>query len=131
MIAGLRPTGGTSTYDTRNLSASMTTAKGTVLRDAHDGDGKRTDTWFATNTTNTSWAAHTHIDYDAANRVAPPNESSSPAGCSSAATPGSSASPASAASAPPSPRGPGDGAEPGGRGPRTLRERAGHEAPQR
>jgi RHS repeat-associated protein len=60
----------TYTYDTRNLQTSMTTAKGTVLRYAYNGDGKRTDTWFATNTGNTVWAAHTHTDYDKSNRPA-------------------------------------------------------------
>jgi YD repeat-containing protein len=60
----------TYSYDTRNLQTSLTTGKGTVLRYAYNGDGKRTDTWFATNTTNTVWAAHTHTDYDKSNRVA-------------------------------------------------------------
>jgi RHS repeat-associated protein len=63
---------GTTTYgyDSRNLQTSMTTGKGTVLRYAYNADGKRTDSWFATNTTNTVWAAHTHTDYDKSNRVA-------------------------------------------------------------
>jgi YD repeat-containing protein len=60
----------TYTYDARNLLTSLTTAKGTVLRYAYNADGKRTDTWFATNAGNTVWAAHTHTDYDKSNRPA-------------------------------------------------------------
>ena len=60
----------TYTYDARDLQSSMTTAKGTVLRYAYNADGKRTDTWFATNAGNTVWAAHTHTDYDKSSRPA-------------------------------------------------------------
>ncbi|TQN35374.1 YD repeat-containing protein, partial [Blastococcus colisei] len=52
-------------YDDRNLLTSTQTPDGRVIGYGYDTDGKRTDTWFATDDGNTSWAAHTHTDYDA------------------------------------------------------------------
>lgn len=57
------------TYDVRNLVSAMTPADGRVIRFAYDDDGRRTDTWFHTNTARTTWAAHTHTDYDASGRI--------------------------------------------------------------
>lgn len=39
-----------------------------VLGFASDSRGRRTDTWLDTNTTHTSWVAHTHTDYDTSSR---------------------------------------------------------------
>ena len=63
--------GGTTThaYDDRNLLESTETPDGRVIRYGYDPDGKRSDTWFATNTAKTTWAAHSHTDYDASGRV--------------------------------------------------------------
>jgi RHS repeat-associated protein len=56
-------------YTNRNLLTSTTTPDGKVIAFDYNGDGKRTDTWFATNTGNTTWAAHTRTIYDTSNRV--------------------------------------------------------------
>jgi RHS repeat-associated protein len=60
----------TYTYDAANLQTSMTTARGTVLRYAVDGNGRRTDTWFKTNQDNSVWTMHQHTRYDASGRPA-------------------------------------------------------------
>ncbi|HEX8095792.1 RHS repeat domain-containing protein [Jatrophihabitans sp.] len=59
-------------YDAAHLLTSMTYPKGTgtaVTRFANDANGRRTDTWLASNTGHTTWAAHTHTDYDSSGRV--------------------------------------------------------------
>ncbi len=57
-------------YDDANQQTSMTNASGQLLDFAYNNDGKRTDTWYATNTANTVWAAHSHTDFDTSGRVA-------------------------------------------------------------
>ena len=59
----------THTYDGRNLLTSTATPDGRTIRYAYDSDARRTDTWFATNTDNTTWAAHTYTDYDDSGRI--------------------------------------------------------------
>ena len=39
-----------------------------ILGFATDNQGRRTDTWLDTNTTHTTWVAHTHTDYDTSSR---------------------------------------------------------------
>ncbi len=56
-------------YDTRNLPTAVTVDVGPTIGFAHDTTGRRTDTWYETNTARTSFAAHTHTDYDASSRV--------------------------------------------------------------
>lgn len=59
-------------YDAAHLLTSMTYPKGAgtaVTRFANDANGRRTDTWLASNATHTAWAAHTHTDYDSSGRV--------------------------------------------------------------
>jgi RHS repeat-associated protein len=59
-------------YDAAHLLTSMTYPKGTgtaVTRFANDDNGRRTDTWLATNSNNSSWAAHSHTVYDTSGRV--------------------------------------------------------------
>jgi RHS repeat-associated protein len=59
-------------YDAAHLLTSMTYPKGTgtaVTRFANDANGRRTDTWLASNATHSTWAAHTHTDYDSSGRV--------------------------------------------------------------
>lgn len=64
------PGGTTSyTYDTRSLVTRIIDHSGRTIDFAHDATGRRTDTWFATNTAHTTFAMHTHTDYDASNRV--------------------------------------------------------------
>ncbi len=57
-------------YDTRNVLVSTQTPDGLVIGFGYDTDGRRTDTWFATNAAKTAWAAHTHTDYDTSGRTA-------------------------------------------------------------
>ncbi|RFU19084.1 RHS repeat-associated core domain-containing protein [Geodermatophilus marinus] len=57
------------TYDVRNLVTAMTPPDGRKIEFAYDDDGRRTDTWFHTNTGRTRWAAHSHTDYDASGRI--------------------------------------------------------------
>jgi RHS repeat-associated protein len=59
----------TSGYDAANELTSMNTAEGQLINFAYNGDGKRTDTWYATNSGNTTWAAHTITSYDSNGRV--------------------------------------------------------------
>lgn len=63
--------GGTTrhTYDSRNLLTKTVTADGQEIAFGHDKDGKRVDTWFATNAGNTAWAAHTHSEFDGSGRI--------------------------------------------------------------
>ncbi|HET7327156.1 MAG TPA: RHS repeat-associated core domain-containing protein, partial [Nocardioidaceae bacterium] len=70
-LTGTSDAGGTTTYryDTANQAVSQTTSAGAIIDYAYDADGNRTDTWFDTNPDHTSFAAHTHTDYDDAQRV--------------------------------------------------------------
>ncbi|MCU1667930.1 MAG: hypothetical protein JWP40_857 [Blastococcus sp.] len=56
-------------YDSRELLTSMTDPASRVIRFANDDSGRRTDTWFNANSAHTTFAAHTHTDYDASSRV--------------------------------------------------------------
>lgn len=62
-------------YDTRETLASMTTpgigGASNLIDFNVDGNGRRTDTWFGANGsgTNTSFAAHSHTDYDKSGRI--------------------------------------------------------------
>jgi YD repeat-containing protein len=62
---------GTTTYgyDTANQVTEMTTPSGQKTAFAYDDNGKRTDTWFNTNTAHTSFAAHTKTSFDKAGRI--------------------------------------------------------------
>jgi YD repeat-containing protein len=62
-------TGGTTThaYDERNLLTRTETPDGRAIEFDYDADGRRTDTWFATD--GYGWAAHTHVDYDGSGRI--------------------------------------------------------------
>lgn len=46
-------------YDAANQLVTMTGSDGSATRFAYDGAGRRTDTWWRTNATNTQWIAHT------------------------------------------------------------------------
>lgn len=59
----------TYTYDAANQPASITAPVSLRTNFAYDQAGNRTDTWWKTNTGNTTWAAHTHTDLDSAGRV--------------------------------------------------------------
>lgn len=56
-------------YDTRELVTSMTDPFSRVIRFATDDSGRRTDTWFATNSDHSTFGAHTHTAYDASGRI--------------------------------------------------------------
>jgi RHS repeat-associated protein len=57
------------TYDAANQVVSMTTPNGQATAFAYDANGKRTDTWFNTNTARTTFAAHTKTTFDKAGRI--------------------------------------------------------------
>jgi RHS repeat-associated protein len=57
------------TYDTANQVTEMTAANGQKTAFAYDDNGKRTDTWFNTNTAHTTFAAHTKTAFDKSGRV--------------------------------------------------------------
>ncbi|WP_184796946.1 RHS repeat-associated core domain-containing protein [Kribbella italica] len=57
------------TYDVANQVVSMTTPNGQATAFAYDANGKRTDTWFNTNTARTTFAAHTRTTFDKAGRI--------------------------------------------------------------
>jgi RHS repeat-associated protein len=59
----------THSYDERNLLVRTETPDNRMINFAYDGDGRRTDTWFATDASNYGWAARTHVDYDASGRI--------------------------------------------------------------
>jgi RHS repeat-associated protein len=59
----------TYTYDAANQVVSMTTPNGQATAFAYDANGKRTDTWFNTNTARTTFAAHTKTTFDKAGRI--------------------------------------------------------------
>ncbi|WP_198675884.1 RHS repeat-associated core domain-containing protein [Kribbella monticola] len=62
---------GTTTYayDAANQVTQMTTPNGQKTAFAYDNNGKRTDTWFNTNTTHTTFAAHTKTTFDTSGRI--------------------------------------------------------------
>lgn len=67
-------TRGTTTYafDDSNVVTSLTyqySGGPRVLAFATDDQGRRTDAWLDSNPTHTTWAAHTHTDYDTTGRV--------------------------------------------------------------
>ncbi|WP_409332947.1 RHS repeat domain-containing protein [Trujillonella humicola] len=73
-LASATNAAGTTTYsyDTRNLVTTLTGPDGRRVDFAHDDTGRRTDTWFHVVPVGydaTTWAAHTHTDYDAASRI--------------------------------------------------------------
>lgn len=63
----------TNEFDDSGVPTEMTynkiNATDQVLGFATDNRGRRTDTWLQTNGSRTSWAAHTHNDYDTSSRV--------------------------------------------------------------
>ncbi|GHH43727.1 type IV secretion protein Rhs [Lentzea cavernae] len=59
----------TYSYDAANQVTEMTTPSGQKTAFAYDDDGKRTDTWFATNTARTTFAAHTKTTFDKSGRI--------------------------------------------------------------
>lgn len=65
-------TRGTTTYeyDDANQLVAMTPPAAATTRFGYNPDGLRTDTWWKSNAALTSFAAHTHTDYDKAGRIA-------------------------------------------------------------
>ncbi len=62
----------TYAYDPAHELTAMTYPKGSgtaTIGFANDAEGRRTDTWLATNADHSVWAAHTHLGYDASGRV--------------------------------------------------------------
>ena len=57
-------------YDAANQLVSMTASDGGVTRFKYDGAGRRTDTWWRTNSTNTAFMAHTHSTFGAGGNLA-------------------------------------------------------------
>ncbi|MEG3633864.1 RHS repeat-associated core domain-containing protein [Micromonospora palythoicola] len=55
-------------YNTRNWLVRMDTAGGTRYNFAYDKDGNRTNMWFATNDTNSTWALRVTTTYDKSDR---------------------------------------------------------------
>ncbi|MGW0215055.1 RHS repeat-associated core domain-containing protein [Micromonospora chokoriensis] len=55
-------------YNTRNWLVRMDTAGGTRYNFDYDKDGNRTNEWFATNETNSTWALRTTTTYDKSDR---------------------------------------------------------------
>ncbi|WP_186760546.1 RHS repeat-associated core domain-containing protein [Arthrobacter alpinus] len=73
-LASTTDTRGTTTYafDASGVPTSLTyqyNGGNHVLAFATDDRGRRTDTWMDTNPAHTTWAAHTHTDYDTTGRV--------------------------------------------------------------
>ncbi|WP_434613875.1 hypothetical protein [Arthrobacter sp. A5] len=59
-------------FDTSNVPTSLTyryNSGNHVLAFATDDRGRRTDIWMDANTGHTTWAAHSHTDYDTTGRV--------------------------------------------------------------
>ncbi len=59
----------TYSYDSRNLLTTMETATGARYAFEYDKDGRRTATYFDTNTAKTAWAARTVTTYDKTGRL--------------------------------------------------------------
>ncbi|GAA0584386.1 RHS repeat protein [Kribbella sandramycini] len=56
-------------YDKANQVVEMTTPNGQKTIFGYDDNGKRTDTWFNTNTARTTFAAHTKTTFDKSGRI--------------------------------------------------------------
>lgn len=56
-------------YDSRNLLDEMTDPVGHQWRFSYDADGRRTTTWFNTNSTESTWAAKLVTSYDKSGRI--------------------------------------------------------------
>ncbi|MDT8910042.1 RHS repeat-associated core domain-containing protein [Amycolatopsis sp. PS_44_ISF1] len=56
-------------YDAANQITEMTIPNGQKTAFAYDDDGKRTDTWFDTNSAHTTFAAHTKTTFDKSGRI--------------------------------------------------------------
>ena len=63
--------GGTTSYTYNNLNqlTQMTDPANNLWQFGYDADGRRTDTWFDTNTGNTTWAGKMVTHYDLAGRI--------------------------------------------------------------
>ena len=62
----------TNTFDNSGVPTKITYASGSstkITNLAHDDQGRRTDTWLATNADNSTWVGHTHQEYDRSGRV--------------------------------------------------------------
>jgi RHS repeat-associated protein len=59
----------TYTYDNRDLLSSLTDESGKLWQFTYNADKLRTNTWFATNSGNTSWAEEQVTSYDKADRI--------------------------------------------------------------
>ncbi|MGN6413432.1 hypothetical protein [Flexivirga sp.] len=57
------------TYDAANRLTSMTDSTGKVTRFAYDDNDHRTDTWWHTNADHSTFAAHTHNEFDKSGRL--------------------------------------------------------------
>ena len=57
-------------YDDANQLTSMTPPGPATTRFAYNADGLRSDTWWKSNAAHTTFAAHTHTDYDTTGRIA-------------------------------------------------------------
>lgn len=70
-LTGATTARGTTTYsyDDANQLTSMTPPAAATTRFAYNADGLRADTWWKSNAAHTSFAAHTHTDYDTAGRI--------------------------------------------------------------
>ena len=56
-------------YDVRNLLTQMTDPAGHLWQFAYDADGRRTKTWFDTNSGETTWAGKMVTSYDASGHI--------------------------------------------------------------
>lgn len=70
-LTSAKDAGGTTSYTYNNLNqlTSMTDPANNLWQFAYDADGRRTDTWFDTNTGNTTWAAKMVTAYDLSGRI--------------------------------------------------------------
>jgi YD repeat-containing protein len=59
----------TYSYDTRNLLDEMIDPTGGQWRFAYDADGRRTTTWFDTNSTESTWVGKMMTTYDSSGRI--------------------------------------------------------------
>ena len=60
----------TYSYDAANQLVALTAGDGAVTRFKYDGAGRRTDTWWRTNATNTAFMAHTHTVFGTGGNLA-------------------------------------------------------------
>lgn len=70
-LTGATTSRGTTSYayDDANQLTSMTPPAAATTRFAYNADGLRSDTWWKSNAAHTTFAAHTHTDYDTAGRI--------------------------------------------------------------